>query len=368
MNNSLALLERQLPDNYEDLKKYILIGEEAIGTYRSHLKIAKTIKVSDDIYRARLYDAQTIAIHVLEALAKLGEMLDNLSGSTAGTTKILPKGITKKESHVAQQISSNADAVLKVIERARRIDDLPTKREVIKEILKGKRSGKVEMPQVQGKVRFLEGDFFDRIKDVGDNSVDLLLVDPPYGVMKDYKWDEVDLDFLDKWIDAVCPKLKQEYLGFIFCDSRRQYEFETIIKKYFEVKNKIAWVRRNMSMGRGVKDRFISAYETVFYFGNKNLNLPEQWGKERFDMKEYAVPQSNFSGQDKKLVATQKPYGLIKELVGVGSEPGQLVLDPFAGSGTTGVACAELGRGCILIENNSEYIGIIKDRIDVIQE
>jgi len=210
-------------------------------------------------------------------------------------------------------------------------------------------------------IMLLEGDFFDQINKVEDHSIDLLVVDPPYGVMDDYEWDKKDLKFADNWIKETKPKLKENYAGFIFCDSRRGYDFETILRQYFEIKNRIIWVRKNMSMGRVVKNRFISAYEVIFYFGNKELNLPAKWGSERFDVMEYAVPQSNF--KEGKYHPTQKPLKLIERLISLGSNRDDIILDCFAGSGTTGLACKSLKRSCIMIEKEPKYIKIIRRRI-----
>lgn len=207
----------------------------------------------------------------------------------------------------------------------------------------------------------LEGDFFDQINKVKDHSIDLLVVDPPYGVMDDYEWDKKDLKFADDWIKETKPKLKENYAGFIFCDSRRGYDFETILRQYFEIKNRIIWVRKNMSMGRVIRNKFISAYEVIFYFGNKELNLPAKWGSERFDVMEYAVPQSNF--KEGKYHPTQKPIKLIERLISLGSNRDDIILDCFAGSGTTGLACKSLKRSCIMIEKEPKYIDIIRRRI-----
>lgn len=210
-------------------------------------------------------------------------------------------------------------------------------------------------------IKLLEGDVFDKLKEVKNKSIDLLITDPPYSVMKDYEWDKKDLKFLDKWMRAVRPKLKDDYIGFIFCDARMQFEFEQVLRSYFEVKNRLIWIRKNMALGRVIKDRFISSYEIIFYFGNKRLNLPENWGEERFDSFEYAVPQSNF--REGKYHPTQKPLELFKRLIQLGSKEGELVVDIFAGSGTAGLACKELSRNCMMIEKEKEYIKIIKNRI-----
>lgn len=208
-------------------------------------------------------------------------------------------------------------------------------------------------------ITHLEGDCLELLKDIPDNSVDALLTDPPYSVMEDYEWDKKDTEFYHQWLSILKPKFKNRHSGFIFFDSRRIYEFEGILRDYFPITNRIIWIRKNMSMGRVIKNSFISSYEVIFYFGNRELDLPKDWGPERFDSCEFAVPQSNFS--DKKLHPTQKPINLIIQLVKVGSHPGDLVLDCFAGSGVVGRACQIIGnRKCILMEKEPEYNELIK--------
>lgn len=212
------------------------------------------------------------------------------------------------------------------------------------------------------KITHLEGDCLELLKTIPDKSVDCLLTDPPYSVMDDYEWDKKRADFYHQWLSQVKSKLKDKHTGFIFCDSRRLYEFEGIIRHYFVINNRIIWVRKNMSMGRVVKTSFISSYEVIFYFGNRDLDLPKNWGAERFDSCEFAAPQSNFT--DKKLHPTQKPINLILQLVKVGTHKGDVVLDPFAGSGVVGRACQLIGHlKCILIEKEPEYNELIKSVI-----
>lgn len=214
-----------------------------------------------------------------------------------------------------------------------------------------------------GHITHLEGDCLELLKVVPDKSVDILLTDPPYSVMENYEWDKKDTDFYHQWLSLVKPKLKDRYTGFIFFDSRRLYEFEYILRDYFTIINRIVWIRKNMSMGRVIKSSFISSYEVVFYFGNRDLDLPKRWGEERFDSCEFAVPQSNFT--DKKLHPTQKPINLILQLIKVGSHKGDVVLDCFAGSGVVGRACQIIGdRKCILIEKEPQYNDLIKQVIN----
>lgn len=80
----------------------------------------------------------------------------------------------------------------------------------------------------------------------------------------------------------------------------------------------------------------------------------------------HAVPQTNFT--DKKIHPTQKPYNLIRRFVEFASNKNDTILDPFAGSGTTGAACQEDDRQCVLIEMEEGYAGIIEGRLQIKRE
>jgi len=100
----------------------------------------------------------------------------------------------------------------------------------------------------------------------------------------------------------------------------------------------------------------------IFHVGNRELNFPTEWSEAWFDVQTFAVPQTNFN--DTKYHPTQKPFELIRRLVEFGSYPGDKILDPFAGSGTTGTACPD-DRECTLIEREEEYLSIIEQRLNV---
>lgn len=210
----------------------------------------------------------------------------------------------------------------------------------------------------------LEGDIFDRIHDIPDHGIDLLITDPPYGIT-DESWDQFDnyILFLHSVMKAVMPKMKDKFTGFMFADARTMIQVGNVLANYVDIKNILIWIRKNMAMGRVIKDRFISSYEPIFYFGTRDLNLPEEWGAERFDSFEFAVPQTNFN--DTKVHPTQKPIELFRRLIALGSFGGDTILDCFAGSGTTGIITKELGRTCYLIEKEAEYIKIIKQRVGI---
>lgn len=70
------------------------------------------------------------------------------------------------------------------------------------------------------------------------------------------------------------------------------------------------------------------------------------------------------NGAEKTGYPTQKPLGILRRIVQASSRPGAVVLDFFAGSGTTGVACLELGRRFILVDNNPEALAVMARRFD----
>jgi site-specific DNA-methyltransferase (adenine-specific) len=216
------------------------------------------------------------------------------------------------------------------------------------------------------KIQIKNQDCFDMFKELKDNSIDSIITDPPYFVTANewdkFKSEEAFLNFLDKVLKESKRVLKEEYSLFIFMDSRYMAKLEElIIKNKFDLKSRIIWVRKNMSMGRVVSDKFISQWEVCFYCGNKQLNFPSNWGSERGDVQEFAVPQSNFN--DKKIHPTQKPLELIKRFVELSTDINALVIDPFCGSGTTAKACEELNRKCITCDTNEDYIKIAEGRV-----
>lgn len=268
--------------------------------------------------------------------------------------KIASIPVDKFEEHISEITESKEELTSsELLNYAKQLQ----REESVKEI-KEKGELKISLPP---EITLLEGDYFEKIKEIDDKSIDLLVTDPPYQVMNDYEWDRKDPEFNDRWLKEVRPKLKDEHIGFIFYDQMKACEFSASLKKYFKVKNILSWIHRNMSMGRVVKDNFISTVDIIFYFGTKNLNFSPDWTEERFNSFEYAVPQSNF--KEGKFHPTQKPLDLFKRLIRVGSREGELVADVFAGSGTAALACRDLNRSCILIEKETEYINIIKGRL-----
>ncbi len=214
------------------------------------------------------------------------------------------------------------------------------------------------------KIEVYHGDMLEILPTLG--KFDLIIADPPYNVTP-WEWDKIGSDFLaltEQWLKACKNALKEQYHLFWFCSPTYSADIEIIIRNLeLPIKSRIVWHRRNMAMGSDAKERFIDTWEMIFHIGNRQLNFSPDWNDERFDVQTFAVPQTNFD--DMKLHPTQKPLGLIEWIIRHGSFDGDIILDPFAGSGTTGAACQN--RDCILIEKELEYIKIINERLGLQQ-
>lgn len=218
-----------------------------------------------------------------------------------------------------------------------------------------------ESPKIE--IKLFCGDMLKLLKDNKSPKFDLIVTDPPYGVTN-YKWDKLETK---KWLKAIIPHLKKKYHLFWFCSPSFVADIEMIFRELeLPIQSRIVWHRRNMAKGSQAKDKFIDTWEMCFHVGNKPLNFDDVWSDAWFDVQTHAVPQTQF--KDQKLHPTQKPKDLIMRLVKYGSDHGDNVLDPFAGSGTTGLACQELERNCTLIEIEEEYIGVIQARLSILEE
>lgn len=206
-------------------------------------------------------------------------------------------------------------------------------------------------------VSLYKGDMLEVMPKLG--KFDLVVTDPPYGVT-DYKWDVLNTK---NWLTAIKPHLQDEYNLFWFCSPTYQADIELIFRELkFPIQSRIVWWRKNMALGSAARNKFIDTWELIIHAGNRALNFPEKWSEAWFDVQEFAVPQSNF--KDQKVHPTQKPEGLIQRLVDFGAYDGDMILDPFAGGGTTGLVSPNECQ-CTLIEQEEEYIGVIEDRLGI---
>ena len=197
-----------------------------------------------------------------------------------------------------------------------------------------------------------------------------LLTDPPYGIL-DEPWEPKQLEFFtrewcSRWsackADTILIFWSQRYLwdGRVWFDEALAgYEFQQLL----------VWHYPN-NKGPQSRKGFKQTWEPIFFYRLKGSPrqvqlLDEHWGDEfhDFDCHVAAVPQSNFNDADMKQHPAQKPVEVMRWLVNAVTRAGELVCDPFAGSGTTGIAALQLGRNFHGIENNRDYLAMAKGRI-----
>ena len=210
-------------------------------------------------------------------------------------------------------------------------------------------------------------DCLDLISSLSDESVHLLLTDPPYAVTEN-DWDvwaseDEYWKFMRTWLGMLRPKMRPDFTAFVFCDADKTTQLhQTLVDTGWPVLRQAIWHRPNLAKKRTGSMTFLSSYEPFWHCGTRHLNLPEEWGEERFDVQKYVVPQSTHK-DDQSFHPTQKPLGLMQRLVEIGSYQSELVVDPFCGAGTTALAAYSKDRFCITGDTNADYVAIAKGRI-----
>jgi site-specific DNA-methyltransferase (adenine-specific) len=246
--------------------------------------------------------------------------------------------------------------------------------------------------------QIIQGDSLKILQDFPENSVDIVFADPPYNLQlrselwrPDHSfveavndsWDQFDNfsaydAFCRRWLAACKRVLKDTGTIWVIGTYHNIFRIGAIMQDLgFWFLNDIIWIKTNpMPNFRGV--RFTNAHETLIWackqkgakyqFNyqamkalNEDLQMRSDWyfpictGPER--IKE----------NGKKVHSTQKPEGLLYRILMASTQPGDVVLDPFFGSGTTGAVAKKLGRHWIGIEKESSYVRIATERIDQIQ-
>jgi len=226
------------------------------------------------------------------------------------------------------------------------------------------------------------------VKDIGDNSIDLIVTDPPYGVdFQNNKFfdDRKSSVFskIDIWLSEMFRILKPTCHIYIFIPTLEIDRWVSSVKKYFNFNNLISC--RTYTTNRYLKNNFCFNSQHIIYASKgkaKRLNranwikTSEDWlNDNRNDKpKKYTYHYPSFlpnyifanikpNKQVKTIHPNQKNLFLVKNLILLSSNKDDLVLDPFIGSGTTAVACLKTGRNFIGFEISKEFYNIAIKRI-----
>ena len=221
-------------------------------------------------------------------------------------------------------------------------------------------------------------DAFVKVKEFQNQKffVNHIITDPPYNISKENNFDTmktsnrqgVDFGNWDKkfdllsWIGKYSKILDGNGSFIIFCsyyfisDIIREMEANDLV-----VKDIIVWQKTN-PMPRNINRRYVQDMEFAIWGVKKGA----KWVFNKDENKPYMrslISSSLVSGKERTAHPTQKSLAVMKEIIKTHTNKGDLVLDPFMGSGTTGVASLELDRNFIGIEKEPDYFYISKNRI-----
>lgn len=240
-------------------------------------------------------------------------------------------------------------------------------------------------------------DVFEALPYLPKDFVDLLIVDPPYNLTKDFngsKFKQCDRPtytaWLDSWISQLKDVLKPNASAYFCADWATSTVMYPVLEKHFIVRNRITWEREK---GRGAQANWKNASEDIWFctvsetytFNVDAVKLkrqvmapyrdlagqPKDWddtGSKNYRLThpsnlwtDITVPF--WSMTENTDHPTQKPEKLVAKLLLASSNPDDVVLDPFLGSGTTAVVAKKLGRQYVGIEQDPDYCCLAEKRL-----
>jgi len=207
-------------------------------------------------------------------------------------------------------------------------------------------------------------DCLEGMKTLSDGSVDLIATDPPYcvGVSSNgYKSTFTDFNLMRPFFEQLFGEWRRVLKdgGHAYCCTDwRTYPFlYPLIVKYLTVRNLIVWEHMRMRAGNWYR----GSYELIMFAVNGD-GKRDFWGGER-DLWRIKSDSVAFA-IEKRLHPAEKPVELMARMIANSTAEGELVLDPFAGSATTAVACINLNRNFIGYEIDEHFYDVARKRID----
>lgn len=224
-----------------------------------------------------------------------------------------------------------------------------------------------------GEFRLFNSDWRKFVNEIPDGSVDLVYTDPPYDVhvLKDNEVDKSGLVYaskpinvvqsggfdLNEFCEGVWPKMKVPNI-YVWCGKRQIVDYVNFFVNRKKLKfDPLFWFKTNALPT--FSNKYLSDVEYCLYFHESGLVHPKCWE----DAKTVYYSPLSKSQQDFGH-PNVKPLEFVKAHIRNSSNEGEVVFDPFMGSGTTGEACKELGRKFIGCEINESYYKIAESRIN----
>lgn len=246
--------------------------------------------------------------------------------------------------------------------------------------------------------QILEGDCIELMQSLATGSVDAVFADPPYNLQLDGEllrpnqsvvdgvtddWDQFDGfaaydEFTRAWLAAARHVLKPDGTLWVIGSYHNIFRIGTQLQDLgFWMLNDVVW-RKTNPMPNFKGRRFTNAHETLIWCArsqksrytfnyaamkalNEDLQMRSDW------LLPVCTGAERLKKDGKKAHPTQKPESLLHRVILSSTKPGEVILDPFFGTGTTGAVAKKLGRNFIGIENNAGYIAAARARLEKVQ-
>lgn len=257
--------------------------------------------------------------------------------------------------------------------------------------------GPATLPQVTN--RTIYGQMEHTVPWLRNEAFDLLILDPPYNLPKVFgakRFSQMSTsayaDWIDSWLTPLLPKLKRSASVYFCGDWRSSSAIQLVAERYFKVRNRITWEREK---GRGALANWKNSSEDIWFctmgdtytFNGDSVRV----------RRKVLAPYTNADGTPKDWVngpaggfrdtcpsnlwtdltvpfwsmpentdhPTQKPEKLMAKLILASSNAGDVILDPFLGSGTTSVVAKKLARRFVGIESDLRFACLAEKRIQL---
>lgn len=236
--------------------------------------------------------------------------------------------------------------------------------------------------------KIIHGDVLLGLKEIPDESVDLIFADPPYNIGKDFdglkeQWAEDEfLDWCYEWINDCFRVLKPHGTFYLMNSTENMPFLDIYCRKLFTIKSRIVWSYD--SSGVQAKKYFGSMYEPIlmltkdpkkYTFNHEDIlveaktgakrqlidyrkNPPQPYNTKKVPGNVWEYSRVRFKMDEYENHPTQKPESLLERVIKASSNEGDLVLDPFSGSFSTGAVAKRLNRKFVGIEINEGYVKI----------
>lgn len=345
--NNLTTAQVNLPTTVDELAKFVLIGRDKLVSVRAEMRAIDKLELAGEVREQKKQEATMLAGALLDAEVKIGQLtseipkdnpnkrIDSGVESSGKMNNPIVRQLGQKNIERFQQMAEHQDIVEQVKAEAKENEDLPTRTEVLRRIKEENKNKRIEDEKAfridkAGDVDIRIGDFKEVLADVYD--IDAIITDPPY-----------PHEFIECFSElSLFAKEHLKKDGFIAVYSG-QYHLSEVIARLSEHLTYV-WTFCLYHVGKkqlvnGVN--IMCGWKPVLIFSNGSKKM-------RFSAYDVLVSEQ----MEKANHVWQQSESGVQGLVEIFSQPNDLVVDPFAGSGTFGVVAKKMGRRFIGAEIN----------------